>query len=101
MSEQIPDYIKNGFLQDFKFFIEEEGYDVNTKDENGCTLLHWASISGNIDSVRYLLEKGADIDIKNKAGCTALEYALNVKAYRIFIRLLFEKVIKFFKKIFN
>jgi hypothetical protein len=37
--------------------------------QGGCTSLHWASFSGHLDVVRYLIEKcGADVHAKNKVS---------------------------------
>jgi len=40
----------------------ENGFDVNKRDEENVTLLHWASINNRQEIVKYFLEKGAIID---------------------------------------
>ena len=43
----------------FVFFkVEERGYDVNQRDGENVTLLHWASINNRLDIVKYLVMKG-------------------------------------------
>jgi len=42
--------------------IIEEGYDVNERDAENVTLLHWASINNRRDIVKYYIGKGAIID---------------------------------------
>ena len=44
----------------------DEGADVNAKDEDGNTPLHFAVYSGNLDGVLLLTDNGADVNAKNK-----------------------------------
>lgn len=52
-----------------------EGVEVNRKDQNGWTPLHWASFKGRIKSVKVLLEHGAEVDTVDDAGYTPLHCA--------------------------
>lgn len=52
-----------------------EGADVNRKDQNGWTPLHWASFKGRIKSVNVLLEHDAEVDVVDDAGYTPLHCA--------------------------
>lgn len=52
-----------------------EGAEVNRKDQNGWTPLHWASFKGRIKSVKVLLEHGAEVDCVDDAGYTPLHCA--------------------------
>ena len=45
-----------------------EGEDVNRKDENGSSLIHWAAWNGHIDTVELLLDRGANIEEKGDDG---------------------------------
>ena len=47
-----------------KEIIESGQADVNTPDNEGCYLLHWAAINNHIELVRYLIAKGAVVDIQ-------------------------------------
>jgi hypothetical protein len=47
-----------------KELIESNGINVNAPDQEGCYLLHWASINNHVELVRYLIAKGATVDIK-------------------------------------
>lgn len=42
--------------------IIESGYDVNERDSENVTLLHWAAINNRRDVVKYYIAKGAVID---------------------------------------
>jgi ankyrin repeat protein len=48
------------------------GADVNAKDKNSNTPLHWASNNGHVQVVNKLVEYGADIEAKDSEGRTPL-----------------------------
>ena len=50
----------------------EKGADVNAKNNDGWTPLHWASENGHEAIVSLLLEKGADVNAKDNDGETPL-----------------------------
>ena len=53
----------------------DSGFDVNTQDEDGQTLLMLASTFGRDDTVLDLIGAGAMLDIRDHEGQTALMYA--------------------------
>ena len=53
----------------------DSGFDVNTQDEDGQTLLMIASTFGRDDTVLDLIRAGAELDIRDREGQTALMYA--------------------------
>ncbi len=54
----------------------EKGADINARDENGGTALHWA-VGGNKEQiVALLLQCGADMTARDKAGLSPLDLAL-------------------------
>lgn len=56
--------------------IEYEGYDVNRRDAENVTLLHWAAINNRLDLAQYYISKGADIDaIGGDLNSTPLHWA--------------------------
>nr|XP_024358544.1 ankyrin repeat domain-containing protein, chloroplastic-like isoform X3 [Physcomitrium patens] len=50
--------------------------DVDTRDKDGLTALHWAAICGRDTMVRYLLKSGADATAIDKDGASVLHYAI-------------------------
>jgi len=57
------DAVYEGDLEKVKKLLDE-GEDVNARDDYGRTPLHYASIYGIVDVVKFLVEKGADINAK-------------------------------------
>jgi ankyrin repeat protein len=56
--------------------IREIGdFDINCREENGWTPLHFAMIPINVETARYLLEKGADPTIGDNEGTTPFHLA--------------------------
>lgn len=53
----------------------EAGANVNARDANQATPLHWAATIAQIELVRLLIEKGADILATNNSQQTPLELA--------------------------
>jgi ankyrin repeat protein len=51
------------------------GADVNVKDDNGWTPLHWASNQGHVQVFKELVDHGADIDAEDPDGWTPLHWA--------------------------
>lgn len=48
---------------------------VNSRDEEGCTPLHWACDRGAEDVVCWLLDAQADVNAQDTSGMTPLHYA--------------------------
>mmetsp|Transcript_16074 Transcript_16074/g.22186 ORF Transcript_16074/g.22186 Transcript_16074/m.22186 type:complete len:613 (-) Transcript_16074:190-2028(-) len=49
--------------------------EMDTRDHDGRTPLHWAAYKGFGDSIRLLLCLGAQVLLPDKEGCTALHWA--------------------------
>ena len=43
-----------GLLDELQALVEEADQDVNSRDDVGATPLHWASMNGSMDIIRYL-----------------------------------------------
>jgi len=49
--------------------------DVNARQTDGTTALHWAVYRADMDSLDLLIKAGAQVDAKNREGVTALHMA--------------------------
>jgi ankyrin repeat protein len=49
--------------------------DVNTRDKDSKTPLHWASVQGRLKAARVLLEHGADVEAEDDKGKTPFQLA--------------------------
>lgn len=54
----------------------DKGIDIDMQNIEGYTLLHFASLEGNLPMVEELLRRGANPDIKINSGQTALDVAM-------------------------
>jgi uncharacterized protein len=64
------------------------GYDVNSRDGNGYTALHWAAYSGQLSAAQVLVDHGAEIEAVDNAQMTPLLVAasydqVSVAAYLV------------------
>lgn len=67
----IHEATEHGSLKDITYFLEN-GVNINEKDINGRTPLHYA---GQVEIIKYLIEHGADVNAKsNYYGRTPLYY---------------------------
>ena len=64
-----------GFLEIINLLVKN-GCNVNFKDENGMTPLHFASQLGQDDSLEILLNAKANPDVQDKNGKTPLHEAI-------------------------
>jgi hypothetical protein len=50
----------------------ERGVDVNAREKDGWTSLHWAAFKGRVEVAQLLLDHGANANMETEAGETAL-----------------------------
>ncbi|XP_046649363.1 uncharacterized protein LOC124340776 [Daphnia pulicaria] len=65
-------------------------FDINSRDGNGVTPLHYAIRENKVEMARYLLEKGADPTIRDNDGITPLHVAAASITDSDFLRLLLD-----------
>lgn len=73
--KNIFDYCRENNIDHISEAIVSQKVEVNTKDEEGRALLHWACDRGHKDLVSVLLQHKADINSQDNEGQTALHYA--------------------------
>jgi ankyrin repeat protein len=68
-------HVPDGWLPSVKFLVEKLGADVNARDANGYTPLHFAAARGDNATIRYLVSKGADVTAVARNGQTTADMA--------------------------
>jgi len=53
----------------------DKGAQMEAKDSNGNTPLHFAAANGHLEIVRLLCDHGADVEARNKWGMRPLHWA--------------------------
>jgi ankyrin repeat protein len=64
-------------------YLIEQGANLDLKDRNEQSVLHWACLNEKIKLVHLLIRKGADLNIKNKDGKTPLMLSLQQQFFLI------------------
>jgi ankyrin repeat protein len=67
-------------VESFKLLLQK-GANVNRKNYGGCSPLHVAAFSGNLNILKLLLDSGADINAQNNLGGTPLYCATFYKRF--------------------
>ncbi|CAI2169764.1 12025_t:CDS:2 [Funneliformis geosporum] len=74
--DDIFSYTKKGDIAELSKILDSDKVDINVKDNQGLTLLHWASDQGHLEAVELLIERGADVNILSEVEKeTPLHYA--------------------------
>lgn len=73
----IEDFLKEGDVETFKKLLDDiDEKEINSLDDNGLGLIHWACDRGNVEILEIILQtKGIDINLPDEDGQTALFYA--------------------------
>ena len=69
--------------------IIDKGADVNTKNKDGITPLHFAAFSGSIDASKILMDAGANINAKGNNLATPIFFAISSHSVDI-VKILIE-----------
>ena len=64
------------YLKFLKYFTTKDA-DVNAKNADGTTTLHWAAVLGLDGIVNFLIYKGAEVNAKTNDGDTPLDWAMD------------------------
>src|SRR5262245_15545107 len=67
IDQELLSAVKQGNLTLVKRLLSR-GANVNAKDKNGLSLLHWAADAGDIKMVDTLFTRGADVDASDNYG---------------------------------
>ena len=87
--EELWEMVRNGDINDVKLLLGK-GADINTKDNDGWTALHYATRHQTTEMAQLLLDRGADINAKDNDGWTALHCAAVYKNTEM-VQLLLDK----------
>ncbi|KAF5484056.1 Serine/threonine-protein phosphatase 6 regulatory ankyrin repeat subunit A [Colletotrichum fructicola] len=66
----------------------ESGVSIDTRDNNGRTVLHLSANMGQPEVVQMLLDAGADVNDKDSQGLSAIDIAINSGTHKALARLL-------------
>ena len=64
-----------GWMRGVRYLVEELGADVNSRDHEGNTSVHYAASRGDNEMILYLVSKGADVKVVNRSGQTTVDAA--------------------------
>jgi len=59
---------------DFVTYLIENGADVNSKNKQSRSAIHWAAYNNNVDMVKLMIKNGADVNQKDIIERNALLY---------------------------
>jgi ankyrin repeat protein len=78
-----------GYTDIVKMLCDTKKINVNAKDDDESTPLHYASESGHKKTILHLVfEAGADPFIKNKFGFTPTDIAQSIDIRNLFIKIM-------------
>ncbi|MBK4738844.1 ankyrin repeat domain-containing protein [Noviherbaspirillum pedocola] len=63
-------------VDQLRMLLANSQFNLNERDDNGCTVLHYAAAMGMTKLVEALAKRGIDPDVRDHTGRTALHYAV-------------------------
>lgn len=83
--------VQEGDLEAIRTVLGDRSVSPNAKDNDGCTLLHWAAINNRVAIAKVLIEYGANIAGGGILYETPLHWAMR-KRYYAMTQLLVERL---------
>ncbi|MBI3894442.1 MAG: ankyrin repeat domain-containing protein [Acidobacteria bacterium] len=68
----LVDAARRGDTAQVRSLLERQGTDVNARQTDGATALHWAAHWNDLDTAELLIHAGANVNAANEYGATAL-----------------------------
>ena len=81
-TSSIHTHVRDGDLAGVQAYLDA-GVDINARDENGSTPLHWAALEGHKDIVELLINRGAQVNAKDNTANTPLDLAIRYEKLAI------------------
>ena len=69
----------------------KQGQEVQLRDFDGATPLHWASHRNNLSLVQLLIDNGAKVNVKTNSQCTPLHFAATADCPQVIEHLVQKK----------
>lgn len=78
-----------GHIENCQKILESGKFNINQRDQENVSLLHWAAINNRIELVEYFIEKGAEIDaIGGDLRSTPLHWATRQGHLHMIVKLI-------------
>lgn len=87
INKALFDAAHDGNIEEIKRLLDE-GADINARDKDNNTILHWAISNDQLEAVKELLDRGIDIELRENGGFTALHFAARLRNVEIVKELL-------------
>lgn len=67
----------NASIDIIRYLLDQKGVNVNKAGHEQRAYLHWATMRGNTEVIRYLIQKGADINLEDDHELSPLYLAMS------------------------
>lgn len=68
-------HVPDGWLPAVRYLVEELAVDVNVRDHDGYSAVHFAAARGDNELIEYLVENYADVTFMSRRGQTTVDMA--------------------------
>ncbi|CAG8610658.1 13236_t:CDS:2 [Acaulospora morrowiae] len=75
IGDDIFAHVKQGEYNEVSKILDSGEVDINAKDDQGLSPLHWACDRGHLEIVKLLIERGANVNLLTSEDETPLHYA--------------------------